>query len=585
MTAPVDTTNKIATSQLFRRLWQDWVRREWRALLVIFAFMAVVSALSGAYPMLIQHVFNALNAMNTDLVWQIPPFIIGIALIRALAMYGLARQVALLALKVTMNIQKAMASHLILADLREILAAPSGHFVSRLTNDVNLIREALVRLVSNLIRDSLTVLVLFGVMLWFDWLLTLMVLGVYPLAMRPIISIGRRQRHGSRALQEQMGEATALLHETIKGGRMIRAYGLEDYEHNRTSQMFSWLFKSHRMLALGRARIDPILEMLGGIAIAGIIGLAGWRVLSGNIDIGNVAGFITALLMLAQPVRALGTLNTVLQEAGAALSRLYELLDTPAAVVSPSQPVLLSHVKGKLEFEKVSFRYGDAVTLDDISFTISPGKTLALVGPSGGGKSTMINLIPRLYDPVSGVIKLDGHDLRELDLEQLRSAMALVSQDSLLFNDTVRANITFGRLDADDEAVQAAAKAAAADAFIGELPEGFDTMVGEEGNRLSGGQRQRIAIARAMLRDAPILLLDEPTSALDAATEKQIQEAMQALAKGRTTIIVAHRLATVRHADQILVIDEGRIAEAGDHEALIKKGGIYADLCQSQHFY
>lgn len=585
MTAPVDTTNKIATSQLFRRLWQDWVRREWRALLVIFAFMAVVSALSGAYPMLIQHVFNALNAMNTDLVWQIPPFIIGIALIRALAMYGLARQVALLALKVTMNIQKAMASHLILADLREILAAPSGHFVSRLTNDVNLIREALVRLVSNLIRDSLTVLVLFGVMLWFDWLLTLMVLGVYPLAMRPIISIGRRQRHGSRALQEQMGEATALLHETIKGGRMIRAYGLEDYEHNRTSQMFSWLFKSHRMLALGRARIDPILEVLGGIAIAGIIGLAGWRVLSGNIDIGNVAGFITALLMLAQPVRALGTLNTVLQEAGAALSRLYELLDTPAAVVSPSQPVLLSHIKGKLEFEKVSFRYGDAVTLDDISFTISPGQTLALVGPSGGGKSTMINLIPRLYDPVSGVIKLDGHDLRELDLEQLRSAMALVSQDSLLFNDTVRANITFGRLDADDEAVQAAAKAAAADAFIGELPEGFDTIVGEEGNRLSGGQRQRIAIARAMLRDAPILLLDEPTSALDAATEKQIQEAMQALAKGRTTIIVAHRLATVRYADQILVIDEGRIAEAGDHEALIKKGGIYADLCQSQHFY
>ena len=585
MTAPVDTTNKIATSQLFRRLWQDWVRPEWRALLVIFAFMAVVSALSGAYPMLIQHVFNALNAMNTDLVWQIPPFIIGIALIRALAMYGLARQVALLALKVTMNIQKAMASHLILADLREILAAPSGHFVSRLTNDVNLIREALVRLVSNLIRDSLTVLVLFGVMLWFDWLLTLMVLGVYPLAMRPIISIGRRQRHGSRALQEQMGEATALLHETIKGGRMIRAYGLEDYEHNRTSQMFSWLFKSHRMLALGRARIDPILEVLGGIAIAGIIGLAGWRVLSGNIDIGNVAGFITALLMLAQPVRALGTLNTVLQEAGAALSRLYELLDTPAAVVSPSQPVLLSNIKGKLEFEKVSFRYGDAVTLDDISFTISPGQTLALVGPSGGGKSTMINLIPRLYDPVSGVIKLDGHDLRELDLEQLRSAMALVSQDSLLFNDTVRANITFGRLDADDEAVQAAAKAAAADAFIGELPEGFDTMVGEEGNRLSGGQRQRIAIARAMLRDAPILLLDEPTSALDAATEKQIQEAMQALAKGRTTIIVAHRLATVRYADQILVIDEGRIAEAGDHEALIKKGGIYSDLCQSQHFY
>ena len=443
------------------------MRQEWRALLVIFAFMAVVSALSGAYPMLIQHVFNALNAMNTDLVWQIPPLIIGIALIRGIAMYGLTRQVSLLALKVTMNIQKAMASHLILADLRQILAAPSGYFVSRLTNDVNLIREALVRLVSNLIRDSLTVLVLFGVMIWFDWLLTLMVLGVYPLAMRPIISIGRRQRQGSRELQEQMGQATALFQETIKGGRMIRAYGLEDYEHQRTSQMFAWLFKSHRMLALGRARIDPILEVLGGIAIAGIIGLAGWRVLSGNIDIGNVAGFITALLMLAQPVRALGTLNTVLQEAGAALSRLYELLDTPAAVVSPSKPIVLNDIKGKLEFDKVSFRYGDAVTLDDISFTISPGQTLALVGPSGGGKSTIINLLPRLYDPASGVIRLDGHDLRELDLKQLRSVMALVSQDSLLFNDTVRANITFGQLDADDMAVHAAAEAAARDLAAG----------------------------------------------------------------------------------------------------------------------
>jgi subfamily B ATP-binding cassette protein MsbA len=281
----------------------------------------------------------------------------------------------------------------------------------------------------------------------------------------------------------------------------------------------------------------------------------------------------------------LGTLNTVLQEAGAALSRLYELLDTPAAVVSPSKPIVLNDIKGKLEFDKVSFRYGDAVTLDDISFTISPGQTLALVGPSGGGKSTIINLLPRLYDPASGVIRLDGHDLRELDLKQLRSVMALVSQDSLLFNDTVRANITFGQLDADDMAVHAAAEAAAADGFIRDLPEGYATVVGEEGNRLSGGQRQRIAIARAMLRDAPILLLDEPTSALDAATEKQIQGAMQTLAKGRTTLIVAHRLATVRHADYILVIDEGRVAEAGNHETLIAKAGIYADLCQSQHFY
>ncbi len=585
MTETENQTEQHTTLSLFRRLWHDWVRQHLGRLMLIFGLMMMISALSGAYPILIGYVFNGLNEASQNLIWQIPALIIGIAAIRSAAMFGLAKQLAILSLLVTRHIQKQIASHVIMADLRDIMSQPSGTFVSRMTNDVNIIREALVRLINNLIKDSLTIIVLIGVLISFDWMLTLIVLGIYPLAMQPIIRIGRRQRHGSREWQEHLGQTTSTLNETMKGGRMIRAYGLEDYEKSRTGRMFDLLFQSQRILAFGRAKIDPILEVLGGIAIAGIVGFAGWRVLSGNLDVGHVAGFITALLMLAQPVRAIGTLNTILQEAGAALARLYSLLDTPSHVSSPEQPEVLDQIKGRISFESVSFRYAEDITLSDINFSVEPGQTLALVGPSGGGKSTIINLIPRLYDPTQGVIRLDGHDLRHLELSDLRASMALVSQDSLLFNDTVANNIAFGRLDADLADIQKAAKAAAADTFITALPDGYDTMVGEEGSRLSGGQRQRITIARAMLRNAPILLLDEPTSALDSVTEEQIQKAMQILARGRTTIIVAHRLATVRHADHILVIDGGKIVEQGNHDHLLAKGGVYANLYQSQHFY
>ena len=581
--APPSPQNSIVP--LFKRLWRVWGRQELRGLLLAFFFMAVVAVLSGAYPTMIQHVFNALSAENPHVIWQMPPLIIGVALIRGVAMYGVARQMSVLSLRIMLRIQKSLVTHLIFADLRLLMASPAGHFVSRLTHDVHIIRDVLVRMANNLVRDGLTVLVLLGVMVWFDWLLTILVLLIYPLALGPILAIGRRQHRLSRLLQEQTGETTALLHESIKGGRMIRAYGLEAYEQSRSTNMLTQLLQSQRKLALGRARIAPLLEALAGVVMAVIVGLAGWRVLSGAVDVGDIAGFISALLMLVQPVRALGTLNTVVQEAGAALIRLYTLLDTPPAVVSPPAPRMLDDIKGRLDFEAVNFRYDQALTLSDVSFSVKPGQILALVGASGSGKSTIINLIPRLYDPASGVIRLDGHDLRELDIAQLRASIALVSQDSLMFNDSVRANIAFGRLDADEAEIIAAAKAAAAHEFIMQLEDGYDTMLGEEGNRLSGGQRQRIAIARAMLRDAPVLLLDEPTSALDAVTEKQIQAAIKTLSVGRTTLIVAHRLITVQHAAQILVVNQGRVVESGNHKELLEKGGLYAELCRSQHFY
>jgi len=421
-------------------------------------------------------------------------------------------------------------------------------------------------------------------MIWFDWLLTVIVLGVYPLAMRPIISIGKRQRKQSSHLQEDMADVTAMMNETLQGSRMVRAYGLEDHETSRLNKAFDGLFNRILRLELGRARIDPILEVLGGLAVAGVIAVAGWRVVNGHMQVGDVAGFITALLMLVQPVRGLGTLNAIVEESAAALNRIFALLETSPTISNPKKPQPLPKIKGQVIFDQVSFQYGDVAALSNVSLTAKPGDTLALVGPSGAGKTTVINLLPRLMDRQSGAIEIDGVDIKEFCLDDLRGMMALVSQDAVLFNDTIRNNIRLGRLDATDEEVEAAARDAAAHDFITAQPQGYDTLVGEAGSRLSGGQKQRIAIARAMLKNAPILLLDEATSALDASSEQQIQEALARLSVGRTTLVVAHRLATVQNADQILVMDGGKIVETGHHASLMKKDGLYAKLCALQHF-
>ena len=578
-----------STKLILRRLWADWLAPMRALILLILVLMVIVAVTGAAYPALIQTVFDGLAGTSErislpDLFWLVPLAIMLLASIKAAAMYFQVLAVNRLALRAGTAIQKAMAERLIAADLAVLGEEPAGSYVSRMMNDVILVREAILRLANNLVRDLLTVIAMVAMMFWFDWLLSLVVLAVYPLAMRPVIAIGKRQRAASGALQAEMAGAVALLTEILQGIRLIKAFRMEQAQSRRAAGSFEALFERLFVLTAGRARIDPILEILGGVAIAGVVALAAWQVSRGEMAVGDVAGFVTALLMLVQPVRAIGTLNAVVQEGVAAAARIFALLDRQPEIGEAAAAAELNIKGGSIRFEKVSLSYADQPVLKQISFTVEAGETVALVGPSGAGKTSLVNLLLRFWQPQSGRILIDDQDIASVTLASLRQNMALVSQESVLFDDTIAANIGFGNPAAGEADIIAAAKAAAADSFITQLPGGYQAACGPSGQLLSGGQRQRIAIARAMLKQAPVLLLDEATSALDAEAEDQIRDALFRLQKGRTTLIVAHRLSTIREADRILVLEGGELIEVGTHADLIKKDGLYARLCALQHF-
>ncbi len=510
--------------------------------------------------------------------------IVSVTAVKAIAQYFqtvLVQQVVLLVIR---DLQGRMFDHLTQADLARVEREPPATLAARFTTDAATIREAMTRTVNGL-ADAVTLVGLVASMLWLDWELSLIAAALYPLAALPIQRIGQRVRRASGGMQERMGELAALLNESFAQARMVRAWRLERQETARARAAFGKLYRALMQMNRSRARIDPLLELLGGAAVAAVIGFAGWRAAVGGSTLGNFTGFVTALLIAARPLRALGSLNAALQEGLAGLARVFSVIDEPTAVIERSAAAALPPGAGEVAFDAVSFRYPDGrMGLRGLSFVAAPGLTVALVGPSGAGKSTALALIPRLHDVTGGAIRIDGADVRDLRLDSLRAAIAYVGQDALLFDDTVAANIRMGRPEAADAEVADAARAAAAEAFIAALPDGFQTVVGPGGQRLSGGQRQRVALARALLARARILLLDEATSALDAESEAAVQHALALLRRGRTTIVVAHRLSTVRDADLVVVLDDGQAVERGSHADLLAAEGLYARLVRTQTF-
>jgi subfamily B ATP-binding cassette protein MsbA len=570
-----------ATSMLLRRLWREHIRHHRAALSLIFVLTLVMAGTQALYPMVIDRAISMFEAHDGRILYQVPVIVVIITTAKALSQYFQSVLVQKLVLVVIRELQMRMFDHLVRADLASVERDAPAMLAARFTTDAATIREAMTRAVNG-IADVATVAGLIASMLYLDWQLSLIGAALYPLAAVPIQRIGRRVRRASGGMQERMGETAALLNESFSQARTVRAYRLEAVETARAKAAFDRLYRALMSMTRSRSRIDPVLEVLGGTAVALVLGFAGWRASVGTSTLGNFTGFITALMIASRPLRALGSLNAALQEGAAGLSRVFRLVDQPQTIRDAAGAAALPAGPGRLVFEDVRFVYPDGrVALSGLSFTAEPGQTVALVGASGAGKSTALALIPRLYEATAGTIRIDGAPVGSATLSSLRDAIAYVAQDTLLFDDTVAANILMGRAGADETQMRDAAIAAAA-GFVSALPDGFATRVGPSGGRLSGGQRQRISLARALLRNPRILLLDEATSALDAESEVLVQEALTRLRAGRTTIIVAHRLSTVRDADLVVVMAEGRAAEQGTHAGLIERDGLYARLVRSQ---
>ncbi len=564
---------------------RDEVRPYAGRLIFAVILMAVAAAATAASAWLMQPVLDQVFAQRDSRMLVLMPLaVIAVFAVKGAAGYGQNVIMNTVGQRIISNMQRRLYAHLMKADLAFFHATSTGTLISRFTNDVNLMRAAVSTALAGLVRQPLTIVFLVGVMFYQDWRLALAAFFVFPVAILPVVRLGRRMRRVSTDAQAQMARLTSHLDETFQGVRHVKAYGMEAHETRRAEEIVEGLYRLICKALRVRAASAPIMETLGGLAIAVVIYYGGSRVIAGETTTGAFFSFVTALLLAYEPMKKLANLNTNLQEGLAAAQRLYAILDVEPAIRERPDAKPLAIDGGEVVFDDVHFSYDaeDVPALNGISLTIPAGRRAALVGPSGAGKSTILNLIPRFYDASAGSIRIDGQDLRDVTLSSLRAAIALVSQEVSLFNDTARANIAYGRADASEEEIRAAARAAAADDFIRALPQGYDTLLGEHGVRLSGGQRQRIAIARAMLKNAPILLLDEATSSLDTESERAVQEALDRLMKGRSVLVIAHRLSTVIDADVIYVIDQGRVVETGSHAELLAKNGVYARLYDLQ---
>lgn len=578
------TVNYESTIYLAKRIIREYIIPHWKTFLISVSLMLVIAGTTSLHAWLIKPALDSVFVdKNTNALLYIPLVVLVVTIVKGFATYFQLVTMNILSLRITSDMRVRLYSHFIKSDISKLHSKSSGDMMASIINEIGAIVGVINTVINGFVKQFFTLAALIVVMFNQSLELSLIAFIGFPLAGYPIYKLGRRLRNLSFKNQEMASKFNSQMSDTLQYSKLVKAYHCEDFEVRRMSVIVESIFKMGKKISRISLVASPFVESLAGIGVAAVIWYGGHKVISGETTPGAFFSFFAAMMMAYKPLKSVSNMNSGVQMGLAAASRFYKLIDELPTIVDKANAVALENVKGDIEFENVSFSYvDDKMALKNINMKIPAGKTVALVGHSGGGKSTIMSMILRFYDPLSGAVKLDGHDIRDLTLKSVRNSMSVVNQEVMLFDDTILENIRYGKEGATEEQIIRAAKMAEADEFIQELPEKYHARVGQNGIRLSGGQRQRIAIARAILYNAPILLLDEATSALDPISEKLIKDALAKLMKGKTSVVIAHRLSTVIHADKIIVISNGEVVEEGTHKELLDKGGAYSNLYLKQ---
>jgi ATP-binding cassette, subfamily B, bacterial MsbA len=546
-------------------------------------FMGLTSVLISAQAYLVKPVLDkVILAKDMGLGLYLPPALVLVTILKGGAAYARDYMMGWIGQRVVNDIRDQLYTHIESLSFSFFTRTPTGVIISRIINDVNLVQGALTRAPSSLVQGVFTMVALTGYILYLNWRLAVFSIIVLPLAGFALSKFSKRFRTASTQMQEQIGVLTTHLHETVGGIRIVKAFGMEAYESRRFTEKNKNLFNSLMRAIKTGAISHPVMEVISILGTSFVILFGLYYITTGKMTVGDFFSFMASLVFFYRPLRDLNGINNTVQDGVAAAHRIFEVLDTQPEIKDRPGALSVTRDFKSIEFRNLAFKYEEVLVLTDINLTVQTGETIAIVGKSGGGKTTFVNLIPRFYDVTSGSIMIDGKDIRDLSIESLRALTAMVTQQTFLFNDSVKDNIAYGDTNRQFEDIVRAAQSAYAEEFIRALPEGYDTIIGESGVKLSGGQRQRIAIARALLKNAPILILDEATSSLDTQSEREVQNALDSLMKGRTSFVIAHRLSTIMNADRILVLKDGKIVEQGRHEDLLARGGEYKNLYEQQ---